>query len=76
MLAKTHTQGKLTVNLRHPVACAMMLPAPYAVPNTVQPMIQFAVSGHSRVVLASILARLETAQKRSGSLPASQIEAG
>jgi len=57
-LAEPYTHGKSTVNLRRPVAYAMMLPVPNVVPNTVQPMIHFAVSGPHRVMLASILARI------------------
>ena len=37
--AEPYTDGKSTVNLRHPVAYTMMLPLPNAIPDTVQPMI-------------------------------------
>ena len=37
--AEPYTDGKSTVNLRHPLAYAMMLRVPNVVPNTVQPMI-------------------------------------
>ena len=65
-LAEPYTHGKSTVNLRHPVAYAMMLRVPNVVLDTVQPVIHLAVSGPRRIILASILARIGCRAKTTG----------